>query len=102
MWTSSSFKSFVTLPDDTEVNVEVEYDYSPGYIGNREQPPEPCEVEITSITDLDNDNDKDLDYDSLSEHDQNRLTELAVLDAEDKVAERDYDEEDSERDNLQD
>ena len=49
----SAFTTRITLPDEQDSDIRVEYSFYAGYKGSQIEPPEPASVEITSITPAD-------------------------------------------------
>lgn len=83
-----TFDTTITV-GDTEIEVEVEASYTPGYKGSfyaangdPGDPPEPSEIEVDSITD---ENGKTYDYDSLSDVEKESIDAKICDEAESNV-----------------
>lgn len=87
----SSFTTSITLPDEQDADIRVEYSFYAGYKGSQIEPPEPASVEIINITPADPliliPNDLYEDDDLLAEcmaHHCDMLTDAAERRAEDR------------------
>lgn len=49
----SAFTTSITLPDEQDSDIRVEYSFYAGYKGSQIEPPEPASVEIIDITPAD-------------------------------------------------